>query len=87
MSRHIDVLEALRQIANGEGDTDLLALKVHGAVAELIRHGEALLAAANGIRGAYESGHKPSRSTTIRFSESHGKFGAALANAKPKRER
>lgn len=36
MSRGVDVLAALRQIADGEGDTEVLAMRVHAAVAELI---------------------------------------------------
>jgi hypothetical protein len=35
-TERIDVLAALRQIAEGEGDTELLAMRVHSAVAELI---------------------------------------------------
>ncbi len=36
MSKSIDVLATLRKIADGEGDVELLALRVHGATAELI---------------------------------------------------
>lgn len=32
----VDVLAALRQIADGEGDAQVLAMRVHAAVAELI---------------------------------------------------
>ncbi len=36
MNTSVDVLAALLQIADGEGDTDVLAMRVHAAVAELI---------------------------------------------------
>ena len=36
MSAPTDVLAALREIADGEGDTELLAMRVHAAVSELI---------------------------------------------------
>jgi hypothetical protein len=41
----VDVLAVLRQIADGEGDAQVLAMRVHAAVAELI---EALDLAAYG---------------------------------------
>jgi len=36
MTTSVDVLAALRQIADGEGDAQVLAMRVHSAVAELI---------------------------------------------------
>lgn len=36
----VDVLAVLRQIADGEGDTQVLAMRVHAAVAELIEADE-----------------------------------------------
>lgn len=38
----VDVLAALRQIADGEGDAQVLAMRVHAAVAELIEACERL---------------------------------------------
>lgn len=35
-NERVDVLRVLRLIAEGEGDTELMAMRVHSAVAELI---------------------------------------------------
>jgi hypothetical protein len=36
MSAPVDVLAVLRQIADGDGDIEVLAMRAHAAVAELI---------------------------------------------------
>lgn len=36
MSAPVDVLAELRQIANGEGDAELLAMRAHAAIAKAI---------------------------------------------------
>lgn len=45
MSAPVDVLAVLRQIADGEGDAQVLAMRARAAVAELIDHGDRLTAA------------------------------------------
>lgn len=43
MNKSIDVLAALRQIANDEGDAQVLAMRVHAVVSDLIEADEELL--------------------------------------------
>lgn len=51
MSAPVDVLAALRQIADGEGDAQVLAMRVHAAVAELIEKVDELLSTHGEYRG------------------------------------
>lgn len=54
MSRGFDVLAALRQIADGEGDVEVIAMRVHAAVEELIEADEDLVMAELEVAG-YEA--------------------------------
>jgi hypothetical protein len=42
-TKGVDVLKTLRRIAEGDGDTEVMAMRVHAAIAELIEANRALL--------------------------------------------
>jgi hypothetical protein len=76
VSAPVDVLADLARISNGEGDIELAAMRVKGAVAELMKAADSHLRAPLGLRNGKVS---------LRFMRSEERLIAALkaCGAKP----